>query len=95
MKNLQMNIRSYFSEDVLGKLRSRFTGEIIFLHDKGQATVSEMREGVGLSRPTAQRDIAYLKKQGWIVFKRYRKKGYFELSMKGMELFKERGESVK
>ena len=66
----------------------RLTKELSLLANNGSFTTLEIREKYGISRPTAQRDIKYLRECGWIKLKAGKSKGIFILTEGGERFLK-------
>jgi hypothetical protein len=67
----------------------RLTKELCLIANRGSFTTFEIREKYKISRPTAQRDIKYLRECGLIKLKAGKSKGVFILTEEGMIFMKD------
>ena len=85
IKEVKTNMNQSFPSNDIPK---RLTKELSLLADNGSFTTLEIREKYGISRPTAQRDIKYLRECGWIKLKAGKSKGIFILTEGGERFMK-------
>lgn len=70
---------------------TRLTKELRLLEKNGDFTTMKIREKHVISRPTAQRDIKYLRECGWIKLKAGKSKGIFIFTEEGEKFMKDFG----